>query len=130
MDMHAHALVIHPDTVGTPMDLARGLFKSGEASVILEHHRSLGRAGTRVICGIVTSMPRANDRKCREKIRRRITISEIIAAGCSQLVDSKRRDAGAVDQARLESEAGYGHRATPSRFKAHAISDLALGNDQ
>ena len=35
---------------------SRGLFESGEASVILEHHLSLRRAGTQVICAVVTFM--------------------------------------------------------------------------
>src|SRR5688500_3810640 len=49
-------------------------------------------------------------------------------ASARKLLILKRRDAGAVDQARLESEAGDGHRATPKRFKAHAISDLTSRN--
>jgi hypothetical protein len=38
----------------------------------------------------------------------------------------KWRDAGAVDQARLESEAGHRYRAIPKHLNAHAISDLTL----
>jgi hypothetical protein len=38
----------------------------------------------------------------------------------------KRRDAGAVDQARLESEAGQLHRGTPTWLNAHEISDLTF----
>jgi hypothetical protein len=41
----------------------------------------------------------------------------------------KRRDAGAVDQARLESEAGQQHQAIPKHPNAYAISDLTFQND-
>jgi hypothetical protein len=53
MDKHAHALVIQTDTVEARLELARELFESGEASVILEHRPSLRRAGTRLgqFCG-------------------------------------------------------------------------------
>ena len=54
----------------------------------------------------------------------------------SQAVDSvrkslslKRRDAGAVDQARLESEVREQHGATRKRVNAHAISSLTLQDD-
>ena len=47
---------------------------------------------------------------------------------CNLLI-LKRRDAGAVDQARLESEAVERHRATPKHVNADVISELAVQND-
>jgi hypothetical protein len=48
--------------------------------------------------------------------------------GRPQVLDSKRRDVGVVDRARLESEAGQRLQAIPTRLNTHAISGLTLAN--
>jgi hypothetical protein len=40
------------------------------------------------------------------------------------------RTAAFIQGARLESEAGQRHQATPKRVNAHAISDLGTGNGE
>ena len=52
-------------------------------------------------------------------------MSAIIGLGCSQPVDSKRRDVRVVEGARLESEACEEHRGTRRDLNAHALSELA-----
>jgi hypothetical protein len=47
-----------------------------------------------------------------------------------QVVDSKRRDVGVVDRARLESESPEQRQATPTHLIAYALSDLAAQNYQ
>ena len=44
------------------------------------------------------------------------------------LIPLNRRDVRVVEGARLESEAGERHQATPRRVNAHAISDLSFQN--
>ena len=44
------------------------------------------------------------------------------------LIPLNRRDVRVVEGARLESEAGERHQATPKRVNAHAISDLTFQN--
>ncbi len=42
----------------------------------------------------------------------------------------KRRDAGAVDQARLESAAGEERRAIPTHVTAYSLNELASKKDR
>jgi hypothetical protein len=65
-----------------------------------------------------------NGRKWSRLIGGLITIPVIRVNRWLQIIDSKRRDAGAVDQARLESEARDRQQATPKRLNAHAMSGL------
>jgi len=55
-----------------------------------------------------------------------VSTEESATLGDRKSLILKRRDAGAVDQARLENEAGERHQATSKSFNAHAISDLAF----
>ena len=65
-----------------------------------------------------------SDRRC---------VKEGFALYCSETARKslilKRRDVRVVEGARLESEAGERHQATPKRVNAHAISDLTFQND-
>jgi hypothetical protein len=57
--------------------------------------------------------------------RHRLVSRESPPAG-KLLIPLKRRDVRVVEGARLESEAGEQHGATPNRLNTHAISDLIL----
>jgi hypothetical protein len=44
--------------------------------------------------------------------------------GRPQVLDSKRRDVGVVDRARLENDSGEPHRATPKHLFTQSIQRL------
>jgi hypothetical protein len=65
--------------------------------------------------------------RCRIECARREVLRYTVPDR-SQVIDSKRRDAGAVDQARLESDSGEAHRVVPKHPSRNRFNDFPPQN--